>query len=345
MAASSGDDVPAQLATLLGRETMEIRRTEDTPPRVSVIDVASIITGHGADYASQAVRNVYDNHPEVREKITDFKFPGRRQRKTPVTDVQGIIEIIMLLRGCHAARVRRQAAELLCRYLGGDLALVDEVIALRGFQEELAAEEPENPRRVFGEVVEAAGDAELLSTSLHADRKRLLEEVRSVVRQELQQHHVWSFSKRSRNHRELMDMGRVVHGTALRELDQSEGIIRIADFLKDRIEPAAWMLHGRKFKNIYAVELKRMKIRESLEEGLPPPVAFNQGEHRIVYTNADTELMIQTLSACRVRFEAIAGRDAQLISRPRGSQRSIVEFMHPRVATDSESDAGSEMPR
>ena len=88
-----------------------------------------------------------------------------------------------------------------------------------------------------------------------------------------------------------------------------------------------------------------MKIRESLEEGLPPPVAFNQGEHRIVYTNADTELMIQTLSACRVRFEAIAGRDAQLISRPRGSQRSIVEFMHPRVATDSESDAGSEMPR
>jgi len=257
MAASSGDDVPAQLATLLGRETMEIRRTEDTPPRVSVIDVASIITGHGADYASQAVRNVYDNHPEVREKITDFKFPGRRQRKTPVTDVRGIIEIIMLLRGCHAARVRRQAAELLCRYLGGDLALVDEVIALRGFQEELAAEEPENPRRVFGEVVEAAGDAELLSTSLHADRKRLLEEVRSVVRQELQQHHVWSFSKRSRNHRELMDMGRVVHGTALRELDQSEGIIRVADFLKDRIEPAAWMLHGRKGEAFYPIRKQR----------------------------------------------------------------------------------------
>ena len=33
----------------------------------------------------------------------------------------------MLLPGQQAARVRRQAAELLCRYLGGDLALVDEV--------------------------------------------------------------------------------------------------------------------------------------------------------------------------------------------------------------------------
>ena len=164
-----------------------------------------------------------------------------------------------------------------------------------------------------------------------------------VVRGEMREQQVWSFSRRSRNRRELMEMGRIAHGAALRELDQSEGIIRIVDFLKDRIEPAAWMLHGRKFKNIYAVELKRMKIRESLEEGLPPPVAFNQGEHRIVYTNADAELMIRALSACRARFEDIAGRDAPLISRPRGSQRSIVEFMCPRVASDSECDAGSEL--
>ena len=43
------------------------------------------------------------------------------------------------------------------RYLGGDLSLVDEVCALRGFQEVLAAARPEDPRRVFGEAVEATG--------------------------------------------------------------------------------------------------------------------------------------------------------------------------------------------
>ena len=234
------------------------------------------------------------------------------------------------------------------RYLGGDPNLVQEVCALRGLQGQLAAEQPEDPRRFFGEAVEAgepAGGEELRVSRFEADRKRLLEDVRSIVQQELQQHHVWSFSKRSRNHRDLLAMGCVVHGAALRELDQSEGIVRIADFLKDRIEPVAWTLHGRKFKNIYAIELKRMKMCESLEEGLPPPVAFNQGEHRIVYTNADAELMIQALSACRARFENIAGRDAPLISRPRGSQRSIVEFMCPRVASDSECDAGSELMR
>ena len=84
-----------------------------------------------------------------------FRFPGRGQRETSVVDVKGIVEIVMLLPGRHAARVRRQAAELLCRYLGGDLALVDEVCRIRGFQEELAVQAPEDPRRLFGEVVEA----------------------------------------------------------------------------------------------------------------------------------------------------------------------------------------------
>ena len=106
-----------QLAALLGTATAQIRKTAETPPRVSVIDVAVAITGHGADYSSQAVRNVCDQYPEVREKITDYKFKGRRQRNTPITDVRGMIEIVCLLPGNRAAHIRRQAAELLCRRL------------------------------------------------------------------------------------------------------------------------------------------------------------------------------------------------------------------------------------
>ena len=63
----------------------------------------------------------------------------------------------------QAARVRRQAAELLCRYLGGDISLVDEVCRLRGFQEELAVQAPDDPRRAFGEAVESTPSGEYLS--------------------------------------------------------------------------------------------------------------------------------------------------------------------------------------
>ena len=59
----------------------------------------------------------------------------------------------MLLPGLQASRVRRQACELLCRYLGGDVSLVDEVYQLRGLQEELAVRAPDDPMRVFGEEV------------------------------------------------------------------------------------------------------------------------------------------------------------------------------------------------
>ena len=63
----------------------------------------------------------------------------------------------MLLPGQQAARVRRTAAELLCRYLGGDLSLVNEVCRNRGMQEQLAVQNPDDARRVFGEAVEATG--------------------------------------------------------------------------------------------------------------------------------------------------------------------------------------------
>ena len=65
----------------------------------------------------------------------------------------------MLLPGQCAVRVRRRAAELIVRWLGGDLSLIQEVIANRGLQEELAAHAPQDPRRAFGEAVEAGQGA------------------------------------------------------------------------------------------------------------------------------------------------------------------------------------------
>ena len=42
-----------------------------------MIDVATVITGHNANYASQAVRIIYDKYPEVHDKIVDFLLPGQ----------------------------------------------------------------------------------------------------------------------------------------------------------------------------------------------------------------------------------------------------------------------------
>ena len=104
MAGSSEDDIPVQLAALFGRETVRIRKTDEMPPRISVIDVVQAITGKDARHAAQEVRTICSAHPEVDQILVHFLFRGQGQRKTYVTSVRGVIEIIMLLTSKQAAR-------------------------------------------------------------------------------------------------------------------------------------------------------------------------------------------------------------------------------------------------
>ena len=146
---------------LLGRQKVQIWETDEDPPRISIIDVIAVVTGKDKNQAAEDLRRLTARHPDVKANCFNVKFRdsrGRRgQKDTLVTDARGIVELIMLMTGSQAARVRRQAAELLVRYLGGDLGIIDEVCALRGLQEELAAERPDDPRRIFGEAVDATG--------------------------------------------------------------------------------------------------------------------------------------------------------------------------------------------
>ena len=91
MVVSSGDDIPAQLAALLGHPVKRIRITDETPPRISVIDVATAMTGKHVRNAARNVLIVQEKHPEVFQKLSHFRFPGQGQRSTPVTCATGLI--------------------------------------------------------------------------------------------------------------------------------------------------------------------------------------------------------------------------------------------------------------
>ena len=102
MAASSGDDIPAQLAARLGRRAVQIRKTNESPPRISVIDVVEAITRQVKSNAGKkTLERVKESHPEVYPNLINYRFPGRGQRDTPIADVRGIVEIVMLLPGRH----------------------------------------------------------------------------------------------------------------------------------------------------------------------------------------------------------------------------------------------------
>ena len=92
------------------------RKTDEVPPRISIIDVITVITGKSTRHAAEQLGRLVGRYPEVAANCGLLKFPGRRQRDTAITDAKGIVEVIMLLPGAQAARVRRRAAELLVRH-------------------------------------------------------------------------------------------------------------------------------------------------------------------------------------------------------------------------------------
>ncbi len=70
MAASSGDDIPTQLAALHGYPIRRIRITG-----------ATAITKKDANHAAQDVGYVKERYPEVTQILGDLKFRGQGQKR------------------------------------------------------------------------------------------------------------------------------------------------------------------------------------------------------------------------------------------------------------------------
>jgi len=130
----------------------KIRKTAEDPPRVSMFDLIAVITGPGTDNARNYWVRFQAAHPEVATESSNFKFPGRGQRDTPVIGARGAVEIVLLLPGKAAASFRKGTADVIVRFLGGDPRIVDELAANRVLQQQLPGT---HPMRVFGETVEA----------------------------------------------------------------------------------------------------------------------------------------------------------------------------------------------
>ena len=99
-ARAAPDQALRELAALLGRTAKDpptIRKTNETLPRISIIDVMIAVSGKSHHDAAQDFRRLLTQYPEVGTNCSHFRFAGRGHRDTPVTDARGITEVIMLM--------------------------------------------------------------------------------------------------------------------------------------------------------------------------------------------------------------------------------------------------------
>ena len=162
----------------LAFEGHPIRTTNETPKRISVIDVlAAVGYGNPRDKWSE----VANQFPEVVGKTDNLTFPGRGQRPTPVIDKQGILSLVMVLSGPKAAAFREWASSILVRYLDGDRSLAQE-IHLRADLDEADELPAISPAEIFDEaapgIMEVLADKALRGSTQAA---RLLLQYRNAI--------------------------------------------------------------------------------------------------------------------------------------------------------------------
>ena len=158
-------------------DTHKIRITDEKQPKASAIDVISFVTGKDSNHSAIAMKRLYESYPEVTSIVSNFKFPGKGQRDTPVADARGIWKIITLLPGKAAATFRDKSGDVMIRFLGGDESLIAEIRGNRELQETLAVTNPDHPLRFIGKTVEGE-----TSNNLSTQRAQLeLEDMKTRI--------------------------------------------------------------------------------------------------------------------------------------------------------------------
>ena len=100
-------------------------RVDQATQKASVIDVIRFITGYKSGNASNYF-NRLELTTTLSTKCSKLQINGKG-RATPCADAPTLVEIIWELPGKAAKDFRRQSAHYICRILGGDRSLIDEI--------------------------------------------------------------------------------------------------------------------------------------------------------------------------------------------------------------------------
>ena len=118
-----------------------IRKTNENPQRVALYDIISIVSE--TDQANVMLYRLKMLYPQVVFLCNNvYKFKGKGQKPTPVVDARGFVTIVNLLPGLKAAEFRAKSADIIVRFLGGDLTLIEEIKRNAEMQANLPSDHP-----------------------------------------------------------------------------------------------------------------------------------------------------------------------------------------------------------
>ena len=108
-----------------------VRKTTHAGEQVaSVYDAIQAIKGISKSNARKELLRLAERYPEVAPTWSYFKFDGAGQRGKPVADAKTLVQVILLVPGEQAAKVRTETSRVFVDFLGGNVALVEEILVM-----------------------------------------------------------------------------------------------------------------------------------------------------------------------------------------------------------------------
>ena len=107
----------------------------------------------------------------------------------------------------------------------------------------------------------------------------------------------------SKEERRLLEAGKVLSSEEAQFLNELESVIQLSTWLDSRVR-APTREARRKLLCAFRRACKEARLQQAEDEESLVPLIWNMGGHRIVYTMADEDLLLEVLRKLRPRFEA-----------------------------------------
>jgi hypothetical protein len=132
-----------------------------------------IISEKDRQHAAHDLRVICDTYRDLCQKLAHVAFAGQgNHSNSKGCDLPTLVEIMMLSPSRKAAPIRRLAAVTLCRVLGGDTSLANQIFEIRRVQDSLRESgQEDHEARVFGRYVEQQNDATTTTLVLSEDEE------------------------------------------------------------------------------------------------------------------------------------------------------------------------------
>lgn len=93
--------------------------------KISIYDLITAVSGARNPY--ETLKRIYDVHEEFKEKYSEYTFPGKGQRTTPVANVETALELVLLLPGTRAQQYRQSAVKALLQVMNPSEEFVQQI--------------------------------------------------------------------------------------------------------------------------------------------------------------------------------------------------------------------------